>query len=96
MFLERVEKLLQAMKAMGNPFQDESRDLLSLDTKDIAHHTAAELIGTHIEKGKVRFLEFMKGLEGDTKSTFYEPIKRTGLTSSDRYQPMLTLQNKKC
>ena len=75
-FLERVENLLQAMKAMGNPFQDESRDLLSLDTKDIAHHTAAELIGTRLEKGKVRFLQFMKGLEGDTKSTFYEPIKK--------------------
>jgi len=51
-------------KDMSNPFQEESRDLLSLDTKDIAHHTAAELIGTHLEKGKARFQEFMKGLEG--------------------------------
>ncbi|KAJ8377440.1 hypothetical protein AAFF_G00259980 [Aldrovandia affinis] len=64
------------MKDMGNPFQEESRDLLSLDTKDIAHHTAAELIGTHLEKSKVRFQEFMKGLEGEEESTFYEPIKK--------------------
>ncbi|KAJ8405154.1 hypothetical protein AAFF_G00321450 [Aldrovandia affinis] len=64
------------MKDMGNPFQEESRDLLSLDTKDIAHHTAAELIGTHLEKCKVRFQEFMKGLEGEEESTFYEPIKK--------------------
>ncbi|KAJ8405639.1 hypothetical protein AAFF_G00316190 [Aldrovandia affinis] len=75
-FFENVEKLSQAMKDMGNPFQEESRDLLSLDTKDIAHHTAAELIGTHLEKGKVRFQEFMKGLEGEEESTFYEPIKK--------------------
>ena len=54
-FLEKVEKLSQAMKDMGNPFQEESRDFISIDTKDIAHHTAAELIGTHTEKGKVRF-----------------------------------------
>ncbi|KAJ8372700.1 hypothetical protein AAFF_G00277690 [Aldrovandia affinis] len=75
-FFENVGKLSQAMKDMGNPFQEESRDLLSLDTKDIAHHTAAELIGTHLEKGKVRFQEFMKGLEGEEESTFYEPIKK--------------------
>jgi len=75
-FLEKVEKLSQAMTDMCNPFQEESRDLLSLDTKDIAHHTAAELIGTHLEKGKVRFQEFMKGLEGEEESTFYEPIKK--------------------
>ena len=76
MFLEKVEKLSQAMIDMGNPFQEESRDLLSLDTKDIAHHTAAELIGTHYEKGRVRFQEFMKGLEEEEESTFYQPIKK--------------------
>ena len=75
-FLENVEKLSQAMNDMGNPFQEESRDLLSLDSKDIADPTAAALIGTHLEKGKVRFQEFMKGLEGEEESTFYEPIKK--------------------
>ena len=29
---------------MGNPFKEESRDLLSLDTNDITHPSAAELI----------------------------------------------------
>ena len=35
--LEKVEKLSKVMTDMGNPFQEESGDLLSLDTKDIAH-----------------------------------------------------------
>jgi hypothetical protein len=30
------------VKDMGNPFQEETGDLLSLDTKDIAHQIAAE------------------------------------------------------
>ena len=30
---------------MGNPFQEETGDLLSLDTKDVAHPSAAEQIG---------------------------------------------------
>ncbi|CAE1300480.1 unnamed protein product [Acanthosepion pharaonis] len=53
MFLEKVETVTQAMQDMGNPYQEECRDLLSLDAKDIGHQTAAEPIGTHLEKGKV-------------------------------------------
>lgn len=34
MFLEKVEKLSQIMTDMGNPFQEEIQDLLSLDMKD--------------------------------------------------------------
>ena len=48
------------MTDMDNSFQEENQDLLSLDTKDIAHHTAAKLICTHLEKGKVRLQEFCR------------------------------------
>ena len=76
MFLEKVEKFSKAMQDMGNPFQEDNRDLRTLDTNDIAHQTAAELISTHLEKGKVYFQEFIKGLESEEGSTFYEPIKK--------------------
>jgi hypothetical protein len=42
----------RSLKELGNPFMEESRDLLSLDTKDIVHANAAELIESHLEKGK--------------------------------------------
>ena len=32
------------MKDLGNPFQEESKDLLTLDTQNIAHPSAAELL----------------------------------------------------
>jgi len=35
-FLEKVQRLTNTLEEMGNPFQEESGDLLSLDTKDIA------------------------------------------------------------
>ena len=79
MFLEKVRKLSQTISEMGNPLQEESQDLLSLDMKDIAHHTSAELIKTHLEKGRIHFQEFMKGLAGEDTSTFYEPIKKNGV-----------------
>ena len=34
-FLEKSGKPTRALEDMGNPFQEESSDLLSLDTKDI-------------------------------------------------------------
>ena len=72
MFLEKVEKLAKTMTDMGNPFQEENQDLLSLDTKDIAQHTAAKQISTHLGKGKVQFWEFLTGLD----EKFYEPMKK--------------------
>ena len=73
-FRNQVQKLFCVMKDLGNPFQEESKDLLTLDTKTIAHPSAAELITTHIDKGKVAFKEFFESL-GD-ESSFYQPIKK--------------------
>lgn len=50
-FLEKVEKLSQAMTDIGNPLREESQDLLSLDTRDIASQGFATfqslLVGYH-------------------------------------------------
>ena len=61
---------------IAHPFKEESGDVLSWDTNDIVHPCAAELIFTHHDKGRTRFVEFMDGLESEV-STFYEPIKKT-------------------
>jgi hypothetical protein len=49
------------MKDVGNPFQEETGCLLTLETTDIAHPSAAELITTQYEKGKTQFQEFIEG-----------------------------------
>lgn len=69
-FSDKVQKLYGVIKDLGNPFQEESRDLLTLDSKAIA----AELVGTHLEKGRVSSKEFFNGL-GD-EASFYKPIKK--------------------
>ena len=58
-FLERIDQLFQVFTDMGNHFNDESRDLLSLDPNDIAIPSAAELIFTHHDRGRTRFVAFM-------------------------------------
>ena len=48
-FFEKVCKLYSTMKEMGNPFQEETDDLLTLDTKSIATPAAAESVISHYQ-----------------------------------------------
>ena len=45
--LEKAEALHTVLKEMGNPFQEDSANLLVLDTKNIADLALAELVGTN-------------------------------------------------
>ena len=72
-FLDRVNKLTSVLEDLGNPFAEESHDLFSLDTKDIANPSVAVFIHTHFERAS--FQEFMKGLE-EKEPRLYEPIKK--------------------
>ena len=84
------------MRDLGNPFQEDNLDLLSLDKKDIARPSAAELLRTHHERGKTRFQEFSEGLEQKEVTIFYEPIKKIRWTSSDSNQPQVMVPSRRC
>ncbi len=62
---------------MGNPFQEETGDLLSLDTKDIASPRSAERIATHLSTGNASFEAHLEKLKHEDTSSFYAPIKKT-------------------
>ena len=74
-FLERVSKLSLALQHLGSPFQEESQDLYSIDNKDIAHPSSAELLQTHLDRGRTKFQKFSDSLANNAVS-FYEPIKK--------------------
>lgn len=74
------------LKDVGNLFMEETGEQLTLDTKNIAHPSAAEMVATHFEKGKCHFNEFLKGLESGEECTFYQPIKKNKVDVS-RQQP---------
>ena len=75
-FFENVKSLSAVMQEMGNPFQEESADLLVLDTKNIADPSRAEMVATHHRRGKEQFQSFMDGLENEGESLFYNPLKK--------------------
>ena len=52
---ENVKAVTTVFQDMGNPFQDESSHLLSLDTKNIADPSLAQLVATHDQRGLQQF-----------------------------------------
>ena len=74
-FFENVKTLTTVLQDMGNPFQDESSDLLSLDTNNIADPSLAKLVATHHERGLQQFEVFLGGLH-NVICSFYNPIKK--------------------
>ena len=79
-FFEKVKQLTMVMEEMDNPFEEESGYLLTLDTKDIADPSAAQLIATHHERGKEKFNSFMANLQCDNDCSFCQPIKESRIT----------------
>ena len=67
------------MKEMGNPFQEETADLLTLDTKIIATPDSGNMVTTHYKTGQSRFKAFIGGLDKGDKCSFYYPIKKKTL-----------------
>ena len=76
-FLGMVQRLTTTLEEMGNPFQEESGELLSLDTKTIASSCNAAKIATHISHGNSSFKAFLESLRQKDTSSFYSPIKKT-------------------
>ena len=79
-FLEKVRALQRVLREMGNPFQEETADLLVLDTKTIADQTLTGLVATHQERGKQQFVSFVADVGGDDTCSFYQPIKKNKVT----------------
>ena len=74
-FLDSVNKLSQSLQHLDNPFHEKSQDLYSLDTKDIVHPNSSVLLHAHMERGQIKFQEFLQTLENNP-ATFYESVKR--------------------
>ena len=89
LFHEKVGRLTKTIQNMGNPFQEDSGDLLTLDTKDIAHTSAVALLGQHYGRGKEQFLKFMDALNPKMRICSTSQLKRTSLLSLNKGQQLV-------
>jgi len=86
-FANQVKNLVDIMQEMGNPFMEESKDLLRLDTRDIIDERAASVICQAEELGKEQYNTFVTDRLLDQSTPLSEPIKRNKLPLFSRPPP---------
>jgi len=85
-----VRSLVGVIEEMGNPFEEESRDVVILDTKDIAGPAAVETVLNAKRIGQEQFEDFTRQCLLDRTKAVDDPITRNKLkvlsTSTSRSQ----------
>ncbi|KAG1681932.1 Solute carrier family 22 member 4 [Nymphon striatum] len=89
-FVKDVRSLVDVIEEMGNPFEEESQDVVKLDTKEIAGPAAVETVMNAKKIGQEQFEAFTKECLFDRTKAVYDPIHRNNLkvfrTSTPRNQ----------
>lgn len=75
-FLRDVRGLTAVMEEMGNPFEEESPDLLVLDTKEIMSPAVVETVRTIMKAGQDQFKSFEKERLAERSKLLNDVIKR--------------------
>ena len=77
-FLEHVRQMTNAIEEQGNPFMEDTKDLIVLDTKEIMGAEVSESHKQLLNIGREQYEKFTREMHED-KSTFYDPLKRNKL-----------------
>ncbi|KAG7160196.1 hypothetical protein Hamer_G012740 [Homarus americanus] len=87
-FLQDVKALTLVMEEMGNPFEEESADLMVLHTKEILCPEAVKSVQNVVKLGQEQFLEDKSKPIGDTiklnKLTLFSSMKSKAPTRSEQ------------
>lgn len=75
-FYAKVNRLLVTISEMGNPFEEESSDLYSLDTKDVVESGITDEILKLADKGRDQYRTFLSKMRDSDNPGFNEPLKK--------------------
>ena len=78
-FKQQVLALIETIEDMGNPFLDDTPDLLSLDKRHIIDESVVDSIHSIEALGKEKFSEYQKSVILDRTKSIYDPIERNSL-----------------
>ena len=76
-FSQNVNDLVSAFQQAGNPFLEESKDLIALDSKKIANQNAVYNMRKVAESGVKQFNGFVNDRLKQKKASIYEIIKKS-------------------
>ena len=78
-FIKDVQSLVSAMEHFGNPFEEESKDLIILHLKELAGPSAAEAVRKVKQIGEHQFEAFNRERLVERTKTVYDTIPRNKL-----------------
>ena len=78
-FTLQVERLVEVISGMGNPFEEDTKELLVLDTHDIKSSEVVNTVNSIEALGENAFKEFFKNKIINQVSPIFDPIKRNKL-----------------
>ena len=85
-FKEQASSLVQVISDLGNPFLDESDELISLDTRDVLDESVVKTVRTVNTLGKGQFTNYHKEVFIDCTRSIHDPIKKNSLPLFSRKQ----------
>ena len=78
-FCKEVSSLVAVFEEMGNPFLEESNDLLALDTRDIADEKVIKTVKEIEDLGKCQFNNFTTERLVKREKSLFDPIRKNKL-----------------
>jgi hypothetical protein len=95
-FKAEVKDLASTLEDMGNPFTEESNELMALHTKDIVDKEVVDTVKNIVKIGQQQFDTFVTDRLEKRTTTIYDPIKRNKLPLFSRppVKEKSKLQNK--
>ena len=100
-FQRQVVSLTETMRRMGNPFEDDYQELVSLNSRICIDGSAVEDIYKLEPTGKEQYLRFVKTVFEERSNSIHEPIKKNSFklfkskpqNTSKQGKKVKTLQN---
>ena len=75
-----LQNLVQVINDMGNPFLEDTAELLMLDTRDFLHESVVTTVCTVEKLGMDRYEDYYKAVIKNRKTSIHEPIKTNSLS----------------
>ena len=88
-FKNHVEALFELVNERGNPFEEDSQDLLTLTTQDIIHPSSIKIIRHVEDHGKQQYEEFVKERLIQRTTPLHETIPQNQFTLLNILHPKL-------
>ena len=78
-FKEQAVSLVQVINELGNPFLDDSHELLALDTRNVLDKSVVNSVRTVHSLGKDQYAKYYKLVITDRTRSIHEPMKKNAL-----------------